>query len=89
MDAPSFLGEKATGMRLTDDLSRIIEQGDVVIDFTALVAAVQAARICGAMEKTMVVAWSAEQRSQIEEAVKKIPYVLAPKSSACSELRWI
>jgi 4-hydroxy-tetrahydrodipicolinate reductase len=91
-DVCSVLGGKATGMRVTDDLSRIIERGDVVIAFAAPVATVGAARICGTMGKAMVVGttgWSAEQRSRIEEAVKKIPYVFAPKSSACSELRWI
>jgi 4-hydroxy-tetrahydrodipicolinate reductase len=83
-DVSAVLGGEATGMRVTDDLSRIIERGDVVIDFTAPVATVEAARICGEAGKAMVVGttgWSAEQRSQFEEAVKEIPCVLAPNYS--------
>ena len=83
-DVCAVLGGKATGMRAMDDLSRIIEQGDVVIDFTAPAATVEAARICGAMGKAMVVGttgWSAEQRGQFLEAAKEIPCVFAPNYS--------
>ena len=83
-DVCAVLGGKATGMRVTDDLSRIIERGDVVIDFTEPAATVEAARICGEAGKAMVVGttgWSTEQRSQFEEAVKTIPCVFAPNYS--------
>ncbi len=83
-DIGTVLGGKATGLKVTDDLSRIVERGDVVIDFTAPEATVEAARICGAAGRAMVVGttgWSAEQRTQFEEAVQGIPCVFAPNYS--------
>lgn len=83
-DIGAVLGGKTTGMKVTDDLRRFVERGDVVIDFTAPEATVEAARICGEMGKAMVVGttgWSGEQQTQFEEAVQGIPCVLAPNYS--------
>ena len=83
-DIGTVLGGKATGTQVTDDLRRIVQRGDVVIDFTAPAATVEAARVCGAAGKAMVVGttgWSGEQRAQFEEAVKGIPCVFAPNYS--------
>ena len=83
-DVSGVLGGKATGLKVTDDLSRIIERGDVVIDFTAPAATLETARICAEVGRAMVVGttgWSGEQRSQFEEAVRTIPCVFAPNYS--------
>jgi len=83
-DVCAVLGGNATGTQVTDDLRRIVERSDVVVDFTAPAATVEAARLCGAVGKAMVVGttgWSGEQQVQFEAAVQGIPCVLAPNYS--------
>ena len=83
-DIGAVLGGKASGLTVADDLSRIVQRGDVVIDFTAPEATLETASICAETGRAMVVGttgWSAEQRGQFEEAVYGIPCVFAPNYS--------
>ena len=83
-DIGAVLGRRAIGVKVTDDLRRFVQRGNVVVDFTTPAATLKAARICGEMGTEMVVGttgWSGEQRSQFEEAVKGIPCVFAPNYS--------
>ncbi|MGA2192608.1 MAG: 4-hydroxy-tetrahydrodipicolinate reductase, partial [Nitrospirota bacterium] len=84
MDVGDFLGLGPKGCRISDDLSKVIGCGDVVIDFTFPEVSVQNVRTAAAAGKAMVVGstgFKDEHISEIRGLASKIPVVLAPNMS--------
>jgi 4-hydroxy-tetrahydrodipicolinate reductase len=76
-----------------DDLSAVIEQGDVVIDFSSHAATPAIARLCAEHRKAMVIGTtghSTEGSKQIKEFTSVIPVVLASNfSTGVNTLFWL
>ena len=84
VDAGGLAGVGTLGVVLVDDLSAVIKDIDVLIDFTGIEPTLQHVEICAAAGKQIVIGttgFSAEQKAQIAEAAKKIAIVLAPNMS--------
>ncbi len=73
-----------SGIIITDDLGKALNDFDVLIDFTRPDASMQYIDICRQAEKKMVIGttgYTEAQKRTIEEAARKIPIVLAPNMS--------
>ena len=69
---------------VVDDLTKVIPDADVVIDFTIAKAALNHLRIAHDNHKPMVIGttgFSAAERQELEELAKGIPVVLSPNMS--------
>jgi len=76
-----------------DDLRSVIEQGDVVVDFSSHAASPAIAQICAAHKKAMVVGTtghSDEGKAQIADCQSQIPIVLSSNfSTGVNTLFWL
>jgi 4-hydroxy-tetrahydrodipicolinate reductase len=72
------------GIKITDGLASVIDDFDVVIDFTRPDASMGYIEICRQAGKKMVIGttgYSQAQKSTIDDAAQQIPMVLAPNMS--------
>ena len=76
-----------------DDLSKVLDQGDVVVDFSSHSATAAIAALCAQHKKAMVIGTtghSSEHRSQIANVSSKIPIVLSSNfSTGVNALFWL
>jgi dihydrodipicolinate reductase (EC 1.3.1.26) len=83
-DAGELAGVGKIGIAVVGDIEQVVGQFDVLIDFTAPVATVVNAQVCGAAGKGMVVGttgFSDEQKGAFDEAIKDSPICLASNFS--------
>ncbi|MDD5276914.1 MAG: 4-hydroxy-tetrahydrodipicolinate reductase [Methylovulum sp.] len=83
-DAGELAGIGALGIKVVADLSAVIDQFDVVIDFTRPDASMDLLEQCRLAGKKLVIGttgFSDEQKAVIAEAAKDIAIVLAPNMS--------
>jgi 4-hydroxy-tetrahydrodipicolinate reductase len=83
-DAGLVVGVGELGVTISGDLESIVDQFDVLIDFTAPAASLQHLEICHRHGKRMVIGttgFSDEQKQQIEDAAKETGIVFAPNMS--------
>ncbi len=72
------------GHLIVDDLSKTIERGDVIIDFTTPKSTLRNAELAVTHRKAMVVGttgFSAEERARLTGLLSKIPSVFSPNMS--------
>jgi 4-hydroxy-tetrahydrodipicolinate reductase len=84
MDIGDFLGLGKKGCPIADDLRHVIENGDVVIDFTTPESSMNNIRTAAKSGKAMVVGTTGlgkDDLKEIKKLAKKIPIVLAPNMS--------
>ncbi|MBI2091848.1 MAG: 4-hydroxy-tetrahydrodipicolinate reductase [Deltaproteobacteria bacterium] len=77
--------------RLSSDLSGIINNGDVLVDFTTAEASINNLKIAAASKKPVVIGTtghSPEQRSEILSLSKIVPVVFSPNMSVGVNLMW-
>lgn len=78
-------GEK-NGVIIGEGIQSVIEQGDVIIDFTFHAATMEFARVAAQHGKAMVIGTtglSADELAELEELSKSFPCVQAPNMSVC------
>ena len=83
-DAGEISGINVLDTLVTDDLSEVAEQFDVLIDFTRPESSIHYIEVCRKFGKSMVIGttgYSDEQKAVIAEAAEEIPLVLAPNMS--------
>ena len=83
-DAGLVAGVGELGVTISDDLESIVDQFDVLIDFTAPAASLQHMEICRRHGKRMVIGttgFSDEHKQQIADAAKETGIVFAPNMS--------
>lgn len=84
-DIGEIIGTQHLGVHLVDDLEKIVGNTDVVVAFTAPPdGTIEAAKIAGVAGKAMVVGTtglSAEQESEMAEALSDVACVYAPNFS--------
>ncbi len=74
-DAGELAGIGKTGVTVVSDISAVIDDFDLLIDFTAPAATLANAAVCGANGKMMVIGttgMSAEQQQQLEDATQDV-----------------
>ena len=84
MDIGDFLGLGKKGAVISDDLSKVIKSGDVVIDFTFPEVSMGHLRAAAKAGKAMVIGstgFTEEHIKEIKKLAKKSPVVLAPNMS--------
>lgn len=93
MDAGLVAGVGELGVAISDDLSTVMTDADVLIDFTFPDVTLENLEICARQGKMMVsgsTGFTPEQKAQVERYAEKIPVVLAPNMSvgvnACFKL---
>jgi 4-hydroxy-tetrahydrodipicolinate reductase len=83
-DAGVLAGTEASGIVVVDDLARVIEAVDVVVDFTTPEATCAHARVAAAAGRALVVGTTGldeAQRGVLEDAAARVPVVWAPNFS--------
>ncbi len=83
-DAGELAGVGKLGVAVVDDLARVAEDFDVLIDFTAPAATLEHLKICRANGKHMVIGTTGMdevQKTAIVDAAKDIGIVFAPNRS--------
>ncbi|HID94596.1 MAG TPA: 4-hydroxy-tetrahydrodipicolinate reductase, partial [Candidatus Latescibacteria bacterium] len=83
-DMGAMIGTAPFGVTIVDDLESIIDNGDVVVDFTAPQASLNNAKICASKNKAMVVGTTGFTEAQLTEfkrSVAGIPCVFSPNYS--------
>jgi 4-hydroxy-tetrahydrodipicolinate reductase len=83
-DAGDLAGIGASGVTVVDDLARVSDAFDVLIDFTRPDATIEHLAVCTAAGRRMVIGttgFSGDERARIVEAAEKIAVVLAPNMS--------
>ncbi len=83
-DAGELAGISVLGIKVVDNLSSVVDQFDVLIDFTRPDASMEFIEICRQAGKKMVVGttgYSNTQKALITEAAKNVAIVMAPNMS--------
>lgn len=83
-DAGEIAGIGEFGIKVVDDLAAVIDQFDVLIDFTRPDASMAFIELCRQAGKKLVIGttgYSDEQKTAISEAAKDVAIVLAPNMS--------
>lgn len=83
-DAGVVAGCGPLGVPITDDLNRVVEGCDVMIDFTTPKVSLKNIEVCGLKKKPIVVGstgFSPEERALAAELARDIPCVIAPNMS--------
>jgi 4-hydroxy-tetrahydrodipicolinate reductase len=83
-DAGELAGISEIGVNVGDDLASVVDQFDVLIDFTRPDASMRFIEICREAGKKVVIGttgYSDEQKAQIREAAKDVAIVMAPNMS--------
>ena len=76
--------EEGNKIKISDDLSKIINSCDVVIDFTSPEATIANLEICRKNKKAIVIGTTGlneEQKNKISDSAKSIPVVFSPNMS--------
>lgn len=84
VDVGELCGEGKLEVALVDDLEKVIDQFDVIIDFTAPASTLANLELCRKHAKKLVIGttgFSDEERARIDEAAKTVPVVMAPNYS--------
>ncbi|MCE0494263.1 4-hydroxy-tetrahydrodipicolinate reductase [Vibrio salinus] len=84
VDVGELCSEGRLGVSLVDSLEGVIDNFDVIIDFTAPQSTLSNLELCKKFKKKIVIGttgFSDEERSLIDEAAKEIPIVMAPNYS--------
>lgn len=83
-DAGVVAGTRSLGVTVADSLDSVIDQGDVVIDFTISEASLKHSRVAALHKKSMVIGTTglaSEELVEIRQLAKDFPCVLAPNMS--------
>ncbi|MFU8788722.1 MAG: 4-hydroxy-tetrahydrodipicolinate reductase [Methylobacter sp.] len=83
-DAGELAGISVIGVKVGDDLASVVDQFDVLIDFTRPDASMGFIEICRAAGKKLVIGttgYSDAQKALISEAAKDVAIVMAPNMS--------
>ncbi|MCX7102788.1 MAG: 4-hydroxy-tetrahydrodipicolinate reductase [Methylobacter sp.] len=83
-DAGELAGISVLGIKVVDNLSSVVDQFDVLIDFTRPDASMEFIEICRQAGKKMVIGttgYSNIQKALITEAAKNVAIVMAPNMS--------
>jgi len=83
-DVGTVLGHGTIGMNVVDDLEKVIEGADCVVDFTNAASSLAHARIAAAAQTPIVIGSTGFGRSdlaEIKRVARKAPVVLAPNMS--------
>jgi 4-hydroxy-tetrahydrodipicolinate reductase len=83
-DAGEIAGCGKAGIQITDDLPRLLERGDVVIDFSTPEATLHHLRAVGQRRRAMVIGTTGLNASELEELKsmsRHIPCVFSPNMS--------
>jgi 4-hydroxy-tetrahydrodipicolinate reductase len=83
-DAGELIGIGALGIKVVDDLVSVVDQFDVLIDFTRPDASMAFIELCRQAGKKIVIGttgYSDAQKAVIAEAAKEVAIVLAPNMS--------
>lgn len=93
MDAGLVAGAGELGVTISDDLTAVMQQADILIDFTFPEVTLANLEICAQLDKKIVsgsTGFSTEQKARVAEYAERIPIVLAPNMSvgvnACFKL---
>jgi 4-hydroxy-tetrahydrodipicolinate reductase len=83
-DLGEYLGTGKKGMIIASGLPEVIDQGEVIIDFTFHAASLEHLRIAAEKHKPMVIGstgFSAPEMEEIKKLSSSLPVVLAPNMS--------
>ncbi|TRX00705.1 4-hydroxy-tetrahydrodipicolinate reductase [Candidatus Methylobacter oryzae] len=83
-DAGELAGISVTGVKVVDSLAAVVDQFDVLIDFTRPGASMDFIEICREAGKKIVIGttgYSDEQKARISDAAKDVAIVMAPNMS--------
>lgn len=83
-DVGLIAGIEAIHLKPTDDIHKVMDQFDVLVDFTIPASTLQNVSLCKKHLKKMVIGttgFSEEQKKRIQEASETIPVVFAPNTS--------
>lgn len=83
-DAGELAGLGKNGVTIVDDLAKVLEQVDTVIDFTAPVATLENARLCAEHGKALVVGttgFDSEQKAQLQAMQSSMALCIAANYS--------
>lgn len=83
-DAGELAGISRLGLPVGDDLAAVVDEFDVLIDFTRPESSLEYIEICRQAGKKVVIGttgYSDEQKTRIAEISKEIPIVIAPNFS--------
>lgn len=83
-DAGAVAGLESLGVTVADSLDSVIDQGDVVIDFTISEASLKHSRIAASHKRPIVIGTTGLAKGEIEEIgqlAKNFPCVIAPNMS--------
>ncbi len=83
-DAGAVAGLESLGVTVADSLDSVIDQGDVVIDFTISEASLKHSRIAASHKKPIVIGTTGLAKDELDEIgqlAKDFPCVLAPNMS--------
>ena len=83
-DAGELIGMEANGVKISHDPEKVIQDFDVLIDFTRPEASMNYVGLCRKHGKKMVIGttgFSDDQKTQIAEAAKENAVVMAPNMS--------
>ncbi|WP_198589797.1 4-hydroxy-tetrahydrodipicolinate reductase [Vibrio cyclitrophicus] len=84
VDVGELCGEGRFDVALVDDLSKAIEEFDVIVDFTAPVSTLANIELCKRHGKKLIIGttgFSEEEKQAIDAASKEMPIVMAPNYS--------
>ncbi|MCG9552177.1 4-hydroxy-tetrahydrodipicolinate reductase [Vibrio alginolyticus] len=84
VDVGELCGEGRFDVALVDDLSKAIEEFDVIVDFTAPVSTLANIELCKRHGKKLIIGttgFSEEEKQVIDAAAKEMPIVMAPNYS--------
>jgi 4-hydroxy-tetrahydrodipicolinate reductase len=85
-DAGEVAGLGPIGVPIAEGLEKVVEQGDVIIDFTFHKATMEFARLAARFKKAMVIGTTgltADELTELKELAKNFPCVQAPNMSVC------
>lgn len=83
-DAGELAGISRLGLSVGDDLAAVVDEFDVLIDFTRPESSLEYIEICRQAGKKVVIGttgYSDDQKTRIAEIAKEIPIVIAPNFS--------
>lgn len=83
-DAGLIAGCGVLGVTISDDLNKVVETCDVLIDFTTPKVSLKNLEVCALKKKAIVIGstgFTPEERALAAELAKEIPCVLAPNMS--------
>jgi len=84
VDAGELAGVGSLGVQVVSEIEGVVDDFDVLIDFTSPVATLAHARACGAAGRRMVIGttgFDADQRSRLQEHIAGIPVCMAANFS--------